>query len=274
MPNVPFSGTAVPLQPHDVDTVAKILGIDSPAVDAVLLVETGGAGGFLPDGRPRILFEATVFHTQTAGAFDAAHPLISSAVPNWHLYQGGPAEYDRLNEAIGLNRQAALMSASWGLFQIMGENFASCGYADVESYVTAMEVSELLQLQAFSTFITKTGLLAALRAHDWDAFARGYNGPAYRQNNYAEKLARAWAMSRPSAPVPIQMPPLLQVGSRGPLVEAVQRALIAGGAQISVDGFYGRMTELAVMAAQSAAHLATDGVVGPKTAAALNVELS
>jgi hypothetical protein len=42
-------------------------------------------------------------------------------------------------------------------------------------------------------YIDKAGLAAALRRHDWHAFARGYNGPAYARNAYDAKMAEAYA---------------------------------------------------------------------------------
>lgn len=57
----------------------------------------------------------------------------------------------------------------------------------------------------------------------------------------------------------------LSLGSRGPSVAEVQRAL--GG--IAVDGVFGRQTLRAVKAFQAAHHLQVDGVVGPITWAAL-----
>jgi hypothetical protein len=35
-----------------------------------------------------------------------------------------------------------------------------------------------------------------LRRGDWRGFAKGYNGPAYEQNDYHNKLARAAANSK------------------------------------------------------------------------------
>lgn len=35
-------------------------------------------------------------------------------------------------------------------------------------------------------------MLAALQKKDWKTFARLYNGPAYAQNGYDEKLSKAY----------------------------------------------------------------------------------
>lgn len=60
------------------------------------------------------------------------------------------------------------------------------------------------------------------------------------------------------------------VGSTGPDVEMIQRALLAAGAAIVVDGEFGSITDSAVKRFQAAHELAVDGQVGPLTAAKLD----
>ena len=46
----------------------------------------------------------------------------------------------------------------------------------------------------FLRFIRENrSMLAALQKKDWKAFARLYNGPAYAQNRYDEKLSTAYS---------------------------------------------------------------------------------
>src|SRR5437868_4453973 len=116
-----FSGPATPMTDAAVEAAAQEIGCPVAAVHAVLDVES--RGGFLPDGRPKILFERAYFCRVTGGKYNQSDPDISA--PTWGGYRGGAAEYDRLEEAIGLDREAALKSASWGAFQIMGNNFAA-----------------------------------------------------------------------------------------------------------------------------------------------------
>jgi len=268
----PFSGAALPLNPGDLHTAALALGCDVGAVQAVLTVETGGEGGFLPDGsgRPRILFEAEVFSRLTAGRFDATHPDISSPVPNQSLYEGGAAEYDRLAEAVTLDRGAALQAASWGLFQVLGENYGICGFADVAGFVAAMAAGEGEQLAAFTAYCrsARDGLPAALAAHDWATFAYGYNGPGYAANGYDVRLAAAYARATGATPADIS------IGASGPDVRAVQAALNGiPGVDLVVDGRFGPATERAVVRFQTSQGLSPDGVAGPATLAALGVHL-
>lgn len=59
-------------------------------------------------------------------------------------------------------------------------------------------------------------------------------------------------------------------GSRGESVERVQRALMAAGIEVAIDGDFGRNTETGVREFQRRNALTVDGVVGPDTLAALD----
>jgi len=94
----------------------------------------------------------------------------------------------RLNAAIAKNRAAALQSASWGIGQVMGENFAAAGFSDVEAMVSSMMLGEDEQLTAMANFLLKNKLATPLRSHDWATFARGYNGKDFAINKYDVNL--------------------------------------------------------------------------------------
>jgi hypothetical protein len=192
MKTMDFVGAATPLAAGDIAATAVALQCEAAAIRAVCDIESAG-GGFLPDKRPKILFEAHLFGNLTHHRWDATHPNISSPCWNRALYGAdGAHQYDRLAEAIGLNRDAALQSASWGMFQIVGMNYASCGFAGVEPYVAAMCVSEGAQLAAFAAFCRHGGLDKYLRTHDWTQFALLYNGPGEAENDYDSKLAATY----------------------------------------------------------------------------------
>ena len=60
----------------DFARAAKALNVEVAAIRAVAEVEAAGAG-FLPDGRPAILYEAHIFHAETKGKHAA--PRIGAA---------------------------------------------------------------------------------------------------------------------------------------------------------------------------------------------------
>lgn len=181
-----------------IDDAAKI-GCEVEAVMAVAAVESRG-GGFDPEGFPKTLFEGHWFHKLTKGKFSASHPTLS--YPKWtriHYGKTWQEEKARLAAAIKLDRQAAMMSASWGMFQIMGFNHTICGYKTVQSFVNDMCKSEDAQLMIFTQFIMNSGLADELRDKRWADFARLYNGPEFAKNKYDQKLAAAYAKAKSSA---------------------------------------------------------------------------
>ncbi|KVR15061.1 peptidoglycan-binding protein [Burkholderia ubonensis] len=180
----------------DLERAARTLGVPLACVRAVNEVESRGAG-FLPDGRPVILFERHIFwkRLQARGIdpvpFAAKQPDIVSQTRGG--YRGGTAEYTRLAAAEVIDARAAWESASWGAFQVMGYHWQRLGYAGIDDFVARMESGEAEHLDAFVRFVAAdAGLLAALRARNWAAFACGYNGPDYAANLYDVKLARAY----------------------------------------------------------------------------------
>lgn len=177
---------------------AKRLRCSVPAVKAVTEVESSGSG-FLSDGRVKVLFEGHVFYKYTKGKYATSHPSL--CYPKWtrvyyargaNAYERGAKELARLEQAKDLNRTAALLSASYGMFQIMGFNFAHCDFPTVDLFADAMKKDESEQLNAFCSYIIDVGLDDELRQGRWADFARKYNGPAYQKNRYDQKLKDAY----------------------------------------------------------------------------------
>lgn len=168
---------------------AKRLGVDVPTVRAVAEVESNGQG-FLPDGRPKILFERHIFSRLTDRKFDAGHPDISN--PDLGNYDGGAAEYNRLYRALQLDAEAAVQSASFGAFQILGMNWKLCGERSLHGFVFAMHHDADAHLHLFTSFVLNRGIADELQRKDWSGFAKVYNGPNYSAGHYDSKLAAAY----------------------------------------------------------------------------------
>lgn len=180
------------LTDRDFQKAADLLGVEVAAIKAVDAVESRGSG-FYGTGEPTILFERHIFHRLTNGKFDRTHPSISNKAAGGYGSAAGTHQHGKLQKAAALDRNAALQSASWGRFQIMGFNHKLAGHDTVQSFINAMYRSELDQLMAFVDFLKSAGLVKHLRNKDWNAFARGYNGPAYAKHGYHTKLAREYA---------------------------------------------------------------------------------
>lgn len=185
-------------------TAADIIGCEPACIKAVYEVEAAGSA-YLPDGRVKILFEGHRFWKQIAKS--GVNPAtIQKGYENvlyqkWDRkqYKGGTGEWDRMSKAIelckahDLNALLALNSASYGSFQIMGENFIACGYPDSQAMLAAYnEKGESEMLYSFVRFVKANHLDDELRDKNWPKFAEGYNGSQYKANNYDKKLFVAY----------------------------------------------------------------------------------
>lgn len=177
--------------------VAHEAGIEPAALKAFAEVESAGKG-FLPDGRPKILFEGHIFWRQLRqlnidpNRYAAQNPDIVYQTWSKSKYKGGAAEYDRLSRAATINKEAAYKSTSWGMFQIMGFNHGLCGYSSVFVFVDAMYSSELEQLKAAVQLLKSMQLVDALQARNWKLVASRYNGPLFASNKYDVRLEQAY----------------------------------------------------------------------------------
>jgi hypothetical protein len=194
--NLCWEPAATELTDAEFETAAADLGCEMAAIKAVAKVESGPAP-FDANGRPAILFERHYFSTISNHLFDRTHPDISN--PEAGGYGPGVKQYDRLRRAAMLDEEAALQSASWGAFQIMGDNFYEAGFATVQDMVTAMMEGIGRHLDAFVSFIkSDSNLQTAIKNKNWENFAYYYNGSGYKKNvdkngkNYADKMRDAY----------------------------------------------------------------------------------
>lgn len=145
-----------------------------------------------------------------------------------------------------LEPSAALQSASWGIGQVMGFNFKSVGFATVNDMVAAMVKDENAQLLAVANFIKENNLAGALQRNNWVSFARGYNGPDFKKNEYDTRLAAAHAKYK------IILPDLA--------LRSAQAALVYLGIDPGpIDGVRGRRTSSALMQFQKQVGLPETG---------------
>ncbi len=246
-----FIGKAVPLSQQGFDEVVNRLGCDNATLWALLTVETRGFG-FLPDRRPKILYERHIFQNQTDGLYSKANADISSSSAGG--YQGGVAEYGRLGRAMKLDRQAALKSVSWGLGQIMGFNAVKLKYLGVEEMITSFSDGEDQQLDGVLRFIINNSALeSAFRNKKWTKVAFFYNGKDYAKNNYHTNLEHY------SDLYTIKGTPSIEIRS------AQARLTYLGFDPRGVDGLLGSGTRTAVIAFQKARGIPLTAELDDKT---------
>lgn len=166
------------------------------------------------------------------------------------------------DEAFDRSPEAALRATSFGGPQIMGFNAVAAGFPTALAMVEAMAASEYAHLTAFITLAKTWGLLPALRAKDWLAFAKRWNGTG-QPEVYARKIEAAYRRRSGGKTSPV----VLRVGDRGDEVRQLQRLL-----GLPVDGAFGPETHTAVIAFQGLRGLTPDGEVGAMTWGALTKE--
>lgn len=186
------------LTPADYVSAAQSLGVSVAAIRAVADVESRG-DGFMSNGHPVILFERHVMYRQLRAKFGLdyadqmarAHPDIVNTTSGG--YGKESEQPKRMERAAAIDRECALNSASWGIFQLMGYHWRTLGYATQQTFINAMYRNEAGQLHAFCRFIkVDPALHQALKNNDWERFARIYNGPAYAAHNYHGRIAAAY----------------------------------------------------------------------------------
>jgi hypothetical protein len=181
---------------------ATLLGVELACIKAVAEVESGGSG-FLSTGEPVILFEPHQFYRELNKRGITPETYMNPETEDilykkWGTkpYGKSSEQHARLARATHIHREAALCSASWGKFQVMGYHFRACGCNTIQDFINAMYKDEGEHLRLFCNFLNSQGLTGALKAKDWRKFAYRYNGAGYEKNNYHKKLNTAYLKYR------------------------------------------------------------------------------
>jgi len=178
-------------------SAAGILSVEVAAIKAVKEVESSGSG-FLPNGKIKCLFEPHVFFRELKKRGINPYPLMAAnediLYAKWVTGKYGTVNQqpERLARAMAINEGAALCSASYGLFQLMGYQYSKCGYDTVKEFYEDMCKGEATQLNIFCNFIKASHLDDELREHKWTEFAILYNGAGQAKNKYSIKLENAY----------------------------------------------------------------------------------
>ena len=171
----------------DYEAVAAELGCEVEAIQAVRKWKWAGIRRFAANGRPTISIRATHF----LAPHQPCHSM--RAIPTSRIRSWDASRYPRtqdgrwaqLREAYGLNPEEAVASASWGMFQIMGFNYAACGFANAKDFVADMAKSQARQLAAFvGVRAQQQSCRRAATRKDWAGFARRYNGAGLCREQY------------------------------------------------------------------------------------------
>jgi len=150
-----------------------------------------------------IPIEATlaVFYVESKKAYDPATGLlIIRYEPHVFLRKSGREipfdrrgqneEWRNFERAYAVDQEAALLSCSYGLPQLMGFNWKVTKHTNVREMVLAFQGSCVEQISGFFGFVEKNNLIKHIENEDWRAFTRAYNGPG-NVDDYSGKIIRA-----------------------------------------------------------------------------------
>jgi hypothetical protein len=104
---------------------------------------------------------------------------------------GQQDEWLNLARAYEVEAEAALLSTSYGLPQLMGFNWQVTSHPGVRAMVLAFQDSCVEQVAGFFAFVAQNGLVRYIRQGDWREFTRRYNGPG-NVEGYSGRLIRAF----------------------------------------------------------------------------------
>lgn len=268
-----FSATTI----KEIESVARAQGIEPAALLAIAEVESGGRAFANVGGRkePLIRFEGHYFDRLVVDGKRNEARSKGLASPTMGAVKNPASQSARwrlLEEAMAIDRKAALQSVSWGIGQVMGSHWKSLGYGSVESLVDEARSGVAGQVRLMLRFLEKNGLIGVIAARDWSAFARAYNGPRYKVHRYDSRIASAYARHARDGGQKDKANGLRR-GDRGEDVADLQRMLTAAGHPLAPDGRFGPATARRVEDFQAEMGLVVDGVAGPRTLAALRATL-
>lgn len=259
---------------EEITSAARKHGIDERAMIALGLTESSGRVYWDVNGekKPPIRPEVHVFYRelkekpgvqQKAVELGLAHPKPNGVkLPS--SYSG---RYEFFHKMLHLDQSAAIAATSFGWGQIMGFNYGMLGYG---TPFQIMEEASTLegQTELVARYIEATGLTPFLNnlpnKASAERVAKAYNGPAWRKNDYANKLIRNWKNAGAGV-----------AEATGRTVVDLQTALKQLGYDPgAIDGMEGVATRAAVRAYQKDNGLTPDGDAGPMTWEELEKDLA
>jgi hypothetical protein len=193
---------------QDFVNAGAALNVRPYLLHALYITESSGSG-FDENGRLKILYEPHVVSRNTGRRLDRIKfpwvwqdrkievnlsyrrwiPLHKVARDQWHPYkEDSTGRWEMLATTYELEANA-LMGASYGGFQILGENAASLGYRDTVDMIEHMYEGEAAHLDAAIRFIRRNNGLDALRRGDSQVIERIWNGK-YAGGRFAAKFDR------------------------------------------------------------------------------------
>ena len=179
---------------------AKAEGWPASALLAVVECETSGKPFEQDNHTPTLLFERHKFYSEMQKHEPSklkSAIAAGLAIPHWSRntqYKDQGTSAGRLNviaKAREIDEEVANRAASWGLGQTMGFNAERLKYENATVMVGELSKGIAEQIDALVREIKTDNLDKYLKAKNFTAFAKGYNGSGYAQNQYDTRMKAA-----------------------------------------------------------------------------------
>jgi len=169
------------------------------------------------------------------------------------IKQGSQSKrWEMFEKLYRIDPEAAVLSTSFGLGQVLGANFKMLGFNTPEEFFLFVKSGICEQVDVTVRYIDKAGLSGYLNNQKWKPFARGYNGPAYAKYQYDKKIQQAMRLVRSGSALPAMWDDYINFGDEGPVVVIIQKRLAAMDYYKGpIDGDFGPGTRAAVKEYQS-----------------------
>lgn len=258
---------------EEITATAGAFRIEAAALLAVVEVESGGILYAEVDGHamPPIRWDAHYFHKLLPPKLRPVAVAEGLATAPGGVFRNPRSQrrrYRLLQRGKALHEPSALGACAWGVGRVLGVNWEWLGYTSVQALAEDAISGLGGQVRIMVRFLDRSGLLGSVRQHDWEALARGYNGPGYQRLGYDQSLRAAYRRYA-GRMTNEQDTNLLHMGSRSAEVARLQQLLRRLGYTLVLDGDFGPATTRALRRFQAEHGLHVDGILGPSTEAAL-----
>lgn len=197
---------------NDIVDEARKLRVEPALLQAIIKTEARASGfqwGIFKGSKylePIILYECHVAYRvivaksglEEANRLAKAHPDIINPKPyyskkNPYKYGLYANQHKKLQKCVAVaGYDVAMQAASWGIGQVLGENWKMCGYDSVRAFINDAYGSEKTQLTMMCNYLKgKKGMLVAMQEFNYDKIAYLYNGEDYAVNDYHTKIEKA-----------------------------------------------------------------------------------
>lgn len=191
--------------PHELlQQAGERLGVTYAEVEAVAWVECprdpfDERGNITNLYEPHIYFKQAQKHSIDPLEIAQQFPFVRHLIRETPFPKGGYGKYAEQITRFTLlaqlpfeqARDLAIEGCSWGAWQVLGKWWKKLGYASPDDFLLSLRTVEG-QLEVFCRYVEVFNLTQALRDHDWDQFAAGYNGENYKKFGYDWKLSEAY----------------------------------------------------------------------------------